>query len=118
MNTNHFRITLAIVAGLIVILLLLMNRADSDLLSHRIDRYQAHADSLRTAVKNIEVNMHQKDSILLVYFASLDRTLEELDKEASKNKQIIENNLIRQDSIRAAYCEEMASLQQNPDECQ
>ena len=108
---------LALAVGVFVVVLLLKNRADSKSLSFRLDRYQEHADSLRNVIRNIEANIHQKDSILLVYLASLDRTLEELDKEAAKNKQAISANFIRQDSIRAAYCEEMASLQQNPDEC-
>ena len=118
MNSNAFKIALTLAATGAVILLLMMNKADTDSLSKRIDEYQTHADSLRNAVKTIEANIHQKDSILLVYLASLDRTLEELDKESAKNKQAIKINFIRQDSIRAAYCEEMTSLQQNPAECQ
>lgn len=118
MNSNLFRIALLLTAGVFVVVLLLMNRADSESLSKRIDRYEAHADSLRSVVKTVEAHIHQKDSILLVYLTSLDRTLEELDKEAAKNKQAIKNNLMKQDFMRAAFCEEMASLQQNPEECQ
>jgi hypothetical protein len=118
MSSTFFKITIGIAAGGLIGFLLLMNKADTESLSERIGQYQAHADSLRNAVKNIDTNIHQKDSLLLVYLASLDRTLEELDKESSKNKKAINANFLKQDSIRRAYCEEMAVLQQNPDECQ
>lgn len=118
MNSKFIKITLGLAAGISIVLLLLMNEADTESLSKRLDQYEAHADSLRNAMKNIDANIHQKDSILLVYLASLDRTLEELDKESAKNKKAIRDNLSRQDSIRKAYCEQMATLAQNPDECQ
>lgn len=117
MNATFFKFTLGIAAGIFIVLLLVMNQSDTEALAKRIEKYQAHADSLRQAVRHIEANIHQKDSILLTYLASLDKTLEELDKESAKNKKAIRDNFLKQDSIRAAYCEEMAALQQNPDEC-
>jgi hypothetical protein len=118
MTSNFLKFALGIAAGISVILLLLMNEVDTRSLSKRIDAYEIHADSLRDAVKNIDASIRQKDSILLVYLASLDRTLEELDKESAKNKKAIKDNFVKQDSIRTAYCQEMAALQQNPNECQ
>lgn len=105
--------------GVIVVLVLLIrNNADSESLSLRMKNYESRADSLRTAVRVIDVSVHQKDSILLVYLASLDKTLEELNKESSKNRKSIEANFLRQDSVRKAYCREMARLDQRPEECQ
>lgn len=110
---------LGIVIAVIVTIatLLARNNADANALTHRLKDYEFKADSLRLAVKTIDVSVHHKDSILLVYLASLDKTLEELNKEAAKNKKSIEANLNRQDSIRTAYCREMAKLEQHPDEC-
>lgn len=104
-------------AAVVVILLLLLNESDRNDLASRIQQYEAQADSLRNAVRQIDMNIHEKDSILLVYLASLDKTLEELNKESAKNKEALRLNFAMQDSVRAAYCKEMRSLQQDPDEC-
>lgn len=112
------KISLAATGLIVIMILLSKNDADADSLSLRIKDYQSRADSLRMAVKMIDINIHQKDSILLVYLASLDKTLEELNKESAKNKKSIEANFLRQDSVRKAYCREMASLEQRPEECQ
>ncbi len=118
MRSSIFQFAFILAAAAAIFFLLFMNESDRQALSDRINRYEAQADSLRAAVQKIDVNIHQKDSILLVYLASLDKTLEELDKESAKNSQAIQRNLIKQDSIRAAYCREMAALHQQPEECQ
>jgi hypothetical protein len=112
-----FKIGLAGSALAVVFWLLVMDHADSRVLEQKISHYESVADSLRNAVEALNVNVHHKDSILLVYLASLDNTLEELNKESFKNKLAIRANFIKQDSIRARYCEQMSDLQQKPDEC-
>ncbi|HEY0744229.1 MAG TPA: hypothetical protein VGD40_22335 [Chryseosolibacter sp.] len=105
-------------ATIVVVFLLFMNESDQAELAERIHRYEAQADSLKKAVRQIDSNIHQKDSILLAYLTSLDKTLEELNKESAKNKEALRLNFAKQDSVRAAYCREMKSLQQHPEECQ
>lgn len=116
--TPFLRIAIVAVVVVSILSLLIRNKADSDSLSIRIKDYESRADSLRIRVQAIDENVHHKDSILMVYLASLDKTLEELNKESAKNKRSIEANFARQDSIRKAYCREMANLEQHPEECQ
>jgi hypothetical protein len=116
--TPLVRIAIVAVVIVAVISLLVRNKADADSLSSRIKGYESRADSLRMVVQAIDENINHKDSILLVYLASLDKTLEELNKESAKNKKSIEANFARQDSVRKAYCREMANLEQHPEECQ
>lgn len=116
--TPFLRIAIVAVVVVSILSLLIRNKADSDSLSIRIKDYESRADSLRIRVQAIDANVHHKDSILMVYLASLDKTLEELNKESAKNKRSIEANFARQDSIRKAYCREMANLEQHPEECQ
>lgn len=114
---SFFKIALVAAAMIVVTFLLFLNASDQNELAKRIDRYNAQADSLRTVVQQIDFGVRQKDSILLVYLASLDRTLEELNKESLKNREELQRNFAKQDSVRAAYCKEMNSLQQHPEEC-
>lgn len=118
MLSSIFKIALVAAAIIVVVTMLFMNESDRNSLAKRIDRYETQADSLRLAVKYIDMNIHQKDSILLVYLSSLDKTLEELNKESAKNKEALRLNFARQDSVRAAYCREMKALEQHPEECQ
>ena len=99
-------------------ILLLRNKQDADSLTLRLKDYKSKSDSLHLAVRSIDKNVHQKDSILMIYLASLDHTLEELNKESAKNKRSIEANFLKQDSVRKAYCREMARLKQHPEDCQ
>jgi hypothetical protein len=119
MKKIFFIVKVALAAsGLIVILILLgKNYADDSSLVIRIKDYETRADSLRIVVRTIDAGVHQKDSILLVYLASLDKTLEELNKESGKNKRSIEASFSRQDSVREGYCRAMANLEQCPEEC-
>ncbi|HEY0651850.1 MAG TPA: hypothetical protein VGD65_01940 [Chryseosolibacter sp.] len=112
------QLTVITLAAIAIIIMLMRNSTDANALAMRIRRYESRADSLRQAVKMIDKSVHHKDSILLVYLASLDKTLEELNKEAAKNKKSIALNFSRQDSVRRAYCREMARLEQHPEECQ
>ena len=112
------QIIIFVAAALGIILLLMMNESDTSSLSEKIADYEKRADSLRMAVVAIDNNIHHKDSILLLYLASLDRTLEELNKESAKNRYEIARNFAKQDSVREAYCREMAKLEQDPAECQ
>jgi hypothetical protein len=86
-------------------------------LEHRVSRWERTieehkrvADSLQTQIDNIIINVQRKDSLLLGYMSSLDKTLDAVKKEAIKNGIAFKENLATQDSIRQKYCEEMAKL--------
>jgi hypothetical protein len=117
-NSSLIKLAAGICCLLFAGILLLKNRQDADALTLRLKDYNRKTDSLRMAVKYIDKNVHQKDSILMIYLVSLDHTFEELNKESAKNKRSIEANLLKQDSVRKAYCTEMARLKQHPEDCQ
>jgi hypothetical protein len=83
----------------------------------RISDLEKRADSLSKVVDAIDIKLNKKDSILLTYMASLDKTLEELNKETQKNKKTLETNFAKQDSMRLEFCRQMAELGQKPDDC-
>jgi hypothetical protein len=116
-NLSFIRTVIFIAAVVFITSLLVMNYADTESLSKKISAYEAVADSLRDEVNAIDANVHNKDSILLVYLTSLDKTLEELNKESAKNRSAITANFLKQDSIRKAFCREMETLDQKPSEC-
>jgi hypothetical protein len=116
-NLTIIRAVIIIVALVSIAYLILMNEADTKSLSGKIRHYENVSDSLRRAVNLIDANVHHKDSILLLYLASLDKTLEELNKESAKNRLAIASNFALQDSIRAAFCRDMERLDQKPSEC-
>jgi hypothetical protein len=114
--------TITLVLGLVLTIavgyLFYKNEADNDYWNNRIERYMRTSDSLQHGIHDIELKLYKKDSIMLSYMSSLDKTLQELNKESAKNKQIVRENFSRQDSIRLNYCREMEKLQQKPDGCQ
>lgn len=85
--------------------------------AQRINHYQVASDSLRNEIDVISNRLHKKDSMMLAYMSSLDKTLEELNKESSKNRQTIKENFSKQDSILSEYCRQMSDLGQQPDGC-
>jgi hypothetical protein len=84
---------------------------------HQVRHYQVVSDSLKSVIAGIHASVKQKDSLILLYMASLDQTLEELNKEAKKNMFVISVNAKVQDSLIAAYCRDMATLNQTPSVC-
>jgi hypothetical protein len=117
------KIRSAVLFGLVLLLgiaigyLYHRDNADDNYWKKRISHYQDVSDSLGAIVQGIDTRLQKKDSMLLLYIASLDKTLEELNKETNKNKQIIKDNFSKQDSILSEYCRQMAGLDQKPDIC-
>lgn len=74
------------------------------------------ADSLSRVVEKIDKKIYAKDSMLLAYMQTLNKSLYELDKEASKDKATLNQNEQRQAEILKAFCEKMVDLN-NPDFC-
>jgi hypothetical protein len=114
---NQFTLALVFVV-LFAIILLYSNEKEHDDWDQKVAHYQRISDSLRYAIDEIHVNVKAKDSLILLYMASLDRTLEELNKEAKKNATVISDNAQIQDSLISTYCRDMAKLNQRPDVCQ
>jgi hypothetical protein len=85
--------------------------------TQRVNHYQGVSDSLRNEIDMIRSRVHKKDSMMLAYMSSLDKTLEELNKESSKNRQTLKENFSKQDSILSEYCRQMAGVGQTPDGC-
>lgn len=113
---NQF--TLAFVFVILFAMILLYSRdKDNGDWNRRVAHYQSVSDSLQELVTDIQINVKQKDSIMLLYMSSLDKTLEELNKEARKNSAVITTNAMLQDSLISTYCHDMANLQQRPDVC-
>src|SRR6185436_17548097 len=84
----------------------------------RIENYISVSDSLKKVTDEIDKRTKSKDSILLFYMASLDKTLEELNKETKKNKDTIRVNENKQELIISEYCRYMQQeLKQKPDVC-
>jgi len=116
-NASAISLALAIVAIAATGYLFFRDSGRDDHWNERISHYQTISDSLRNEINAIDTRLQQKDSILLFYMASLDRTLEELNKESNKNKEAIKENFSTQDSILAEYCRQMKSLDQRPERC-
>jgi hypothetical protein len=83
----------------------------------RVDHYGSVADSLKRVVDELNQRVNAKDSMLVVYMQTLNRTLDELDKENRKNVAVINSNEILQKDILEAYCKQMADIQMKPDFC-
>lgn len=83
---------------------------NNDEWQRKIDRHAAIADSLRDVVKEIDRRVHQRDSLLVSYIATLNVTLVELDKEARKDRARIDSNERKQADALKAYCEQMREL--------
>ena len=114
---NHFTFAFAFVVLFCVILLYYSGYKNRNDWSHQIQHYQQISDSLAQVVTSMHSNVKEKDSLLLLYMASLDKTLEELNKEAKKNASVISMNATLQDSLIRTYCRDMAKLNQRPDLC-
>lgn len=117
MKNSFITIAVIILAAVVTYMVFRSNR-DNEYWEKRIARYATVADSLRQALNDVDRRIQQKDSILLLYMSSLDKTLEELNKETRKNVLTIRTHQDRQDSIIAEYCKYMVrELGQTPDVC-
>jgi predicted RND superfamily exporter protein len=83
----------------------------------KIKQHERISDSLKNVVRDMDIKVNKKDSILLTYMASLDKTLIELNKEALKNRDTVKTNLAKLDSLRLGYCREMEALGFKPTDC-
>jgi hypothetical protein len=116
MNKRTIGLTALIIALALLLIFYRRGSADDDWKS-RVEHYEKVSDSLQHVVKILHKDISEKDSLLLLYMISIDKTLEELNKEAKKNASVINRNAAVQDSLISQYCRDMAQLQQTPDVC-
>jgi peptidoglycan hydrolase CwlO-like protein len=116
-NATTITLALVLVVTIATGYLFYRNNANDDHWNERINHYGKVSDSLQNELNAIDARLQKKDSMLLFYMASLDRTLEELNKESNKNKETIKQNFSKQDSILAEYCRQMVDLDQKPEGC-
>lgn len=90
---------------------------DDDVWQQKIDRHTFVADSLSEVIEEMDRRVYAKDSILLGYMQTLNKSLYELDREASKDKAMLNQNEQKQADLLKAFCERMADLHK-PDFCQ
>ena len=76
----------------------------------KIDRNKFVTDSLSKVVDEMEKRLYEKDSILLGYMQTLNKSLYELDKEAAKDKTVLNQNEEQQANMLKAFCENMTDL--------
>jgi hypothetical protein len=82
----------------------------------KIDRHAFVADSLGKVVEKIYKQAYEKDSVLLAYMQTLNKSLYELDKEAAKNKALINQNEQMQAQMVKDLCDRL-STEYKPDFC-
>lgn len=97
---------------------LLFRSADDNYaeLQKKIDRHHIVADSLVKVVDIMDKRLYAKDSILLAYMQTLNKSLYELDKGAGKDRATLNENEQQQANMLKAFCENMAGLHK-PDFC-
>jgi hypothetical protein len=78
----------------------------------KIDRHAFVADSLGKVIVVLDRRVYAKDSILLAYMQTLNKSLYELDKESRKDKATLNQNEQKQAVLLKALCENMAKLHQ------
>ena len=109
-------ILFAILAG--VLYLIIQDQHDDAYWESRIEHYVRVSDSLKRKVNEIDRIAVVKDSMMLIYITSLDKTLKELNKESKKNLDTIHANNEKQEIIIAEYCRYMElELKQRPEGC-
>lgn len=113
---NQFTLAFVFVLMFAIILLYAKDKERDDW-EKKVAHYEIVSDSLRNVAALVHAHVKSRDSILLLYMASLDRTLEELNKEARKNSTVISDNARLQESLIASYCRDMALLSQVPSIC-
>lgn len=109
---------LLLVLALFFVLYARHDRTDAGDWKRRAHQYEQSSDSLRQTVNDLRQRVASKDSLLLQYMMSVDKTLAELNKEARKNASIILENDITQDSLIRSYCNDMKAAGYAPDACQ
>ena len=116
MKTRTFYIMMAIMAIAIIYLFVRPGNDEMDWNS-RVQHYEHVSDSLQKSLIQVVEKTKEKDSLMLLYMVSIDKTLEELNKEGRKNMNVINQNAQRQDSLISKYCQDMLALDQTPDVC-
>lgn len=100
---------LAFVAGLVAaVIIVYFFRPGSDdnaEWKEKIDNHQSVLETLKASVDKMDKQLKEKDSILLAYMQTLNKSLYELDKEAGKDKATINQNEQKQAEMLKAFCD-------------
>jgi hypothetical protein len=116
--TKGVQITLFILLAGIIGYIVFRKNKDNKYWEEKIQSYKTTSDLLTKRIDSINQSTLKKDSMLLSYMVSLDKTLYELNRESSKNRDTIRVYDKKLEEVMSEYCEYMQrEHKQTPQGC-